>query len=166
MVQQRLQDALGVNCVLTRTRDTGIDLPGRAEVANRAGADLFLSLHLHPRPGGPQGFVADVSQGEGRVPPGLDALGFRRFGAGQAPFLSTSRLLARFLEDTVAEHLDQNPLGVTAESLPELAAASMPAAILEVGRGKGSWNRDRLSEVADGVVEGLRLFLVTRERRE
>lgn len=163
LVSDRLEGVLGVESVLTRGETEGPGLQERAEVANRAGADLFLSFHFHRRPGGPQGFVADVSNARRSVPAGLASLGFRPFGEGQAPYLPASRLLARSIQDAVAGRLGVDPMGVASEPLPELAAADMPAMILEMGTDpSGDWSEDRLEAVANGVIEGIRLYLVSR----
>jgi N-acetylmuramoyl-L-alanine amidase len=45
-LRARLQ-AAGYKVLLTRTRDTFVDLPERSAMANRAKADLFLSLHFN-----------------------------------------------------------------------------------------------------------------------
>jgi len=37
----------GFNVILTRSKDVYVDLPGRPAIANRAGADLFISLHFN-----------------------------------------------------------------------------------------------------------------------
>lgn len=37
----------GVNLIYTRTRDVGVDLSERAEIANRNKADLFISIHAN-----------------------------------------------------------------------------------------------------------------------
>lgn len=164
LVSDRLEGVMGVESVTTRGENEAAGLQDRAEVANRAGADLFLSFHFHLRPGGPQGFVADVERDSRTVPAGLASLGFRPFGEGQAPYLPASRLLARSVQDAVAGRLGVEPMGVASEPLPELAAAAMPAMILEMGNSPaGPWTQDRLEAMANGVIEGIRLFLVSRE---
>ena len=50
-VRDQLEQA-GFNVILTRTRDTYVDLPDRPALANRRGADLFVSLHFNATPTG------------------------------------------------------------------------------------------------------------------
>src|SRR5277367_91332 len=38
---------LGFNVILTRTKDVYVELPDRPALANRRGADLFISLHFN-----------------------------------------------------------------------------------------------------------------------
>ena len=42
----------GFNVILTRSKDTKVDLPDRPALANRRGADLFVSLHFNATPTG------------------------------------------------------------------------------------------------------------------
>jgi N-acetylmuramoyl-L-alanine amidase len=49
---ERLLTANGWRVFLTRTNDADVSLPARAEVADRVGADLFLSLHFNGLAGG------------------------------------------------------------------------------------------------------------------
>ncbi len=44
---QRLLDGSGWKIVLTRTDDRFVALPARAEIANKANADLFVSIHFN-----------------------------------------------------------------------------------------------------------------------
>ena len=76
-VRDQLKQA-GFNVILTRTRDTSVDLPDRPALANRRGADLFVSLHFNATPTGrnevdgpqtycitPVGASSTDAQGEG-----------------------------------------------------------------------------------------------------
>ncbi|XXF81309.1 N-acetylmuramoyl-L-alanine amidase [Myxococcaceae bacterium GXIMD 01537] len=52
---ERVAQHLGGNVVLTRTGDTSLSLADRAAVAQRLGADLFISLHANSGPQGTRG---------------------------------------------------------------------------------------------------------------
>ena len=69
---------LGFNVVLTRSKDVYVDLPVRPAIANRRGADLFVSLHFNATQAGknevdgpetycitPVGAASSNAQGEG-----------------------------------------------------------------------------------------------------
>jgi N-acetylmuramoyl-L-alanine amidase len=43
-------EARGIRAALTRSTDEFISLPGRTRIANNAGADLFVSIHLNSSP--------------------------------------------------------------------------------------------------------------------
>lgn len=47
---KKLLEAKGYAVLMTRTTDKFIELPDRPEIARRAGADLFLSLHFNAAP--------------------------------------------------------------------------------------------------------------------
>ena len=68
----------GFNVILTRNKDTYVELPDRPALANRRGADLFVSLHFNATPTGenevegpqtycitPVGASSTDAQGEG-----------------------------------------------------------------------------------------------------
>lgn len=44
---ERLLKAQGLRVVLTRTKDRGLELDDRTEIARKAGADLFISIHFN-----------------------------------------------------------------------------------------------------------------------
>lgn len=56
--------AAGVEVVLTRTQDRPLDLQARVQIANRLGADVFVSLHLNsterPGPVGHESFILSL----------------------------------------------------------------------------------------------------------
>ena len=55
-----LLEAAGAQVLLTRAEDTYLSLDERAEAANKAGAHLFLSLHVNRIPGHPECFGAQT----------------------------------------------------------------------------------------------------------
>jgi N-acetylmuramoyl-L-alanine amidase len=157
----------GVDVVFTRDEDESPDPLARAETANRVNADVFISIHLHNRPGGPQAYVADVKDGEATSSATMAGMGFRSFGAGQAPHVSTSRMIAREVLDATSARLRQDGGGVLGERLPQLGAAAMPAILIELGSGADrKWTRERLEAAAAGIAEGLRLYLASGDGDE
>ncbi len=158
---------LGVDVIFTRDEDESPDPLARAETANRVGADLFISIHLHKRSGGPQAYVADFKEGEAVPSATLAGMGFRPFGAGQAPHISASRMIARDVLDVMSSRLRQDGEGVRGERLPQLGAATMPAILIELGSGEDrKWTRERLEAAAAGIAEGLRLYIVSGDGDE
>ncbi len=114
-VAQRLAEALGPTARLTRTDDSNLSLAARAEVARRAGARAFLSLHANS--GGP----ADR---------GAEAWVHERGG-------DASRSLASRLLAALASLPDSPPsrgvrIGEMAVLTPESLAPGTSACLLEV----------------------------------
>ena len=67
---------MGVNTQMTRMTDTNVSLSERAEIANRAGADLFVSVHNNSF-SSPDAAGSEVLYGSGAVPDGYRTSGKR-----------------------------------------------------------------------------------------
>lgn len=160
---ERLRLQYGLETVFTREDAENPGPATRADRANRSGADLFISLHFHEGEGGPTAFVARPAGGGEAVPVELRGLGFRRFDAAQDPVLPLSRSLAQSLVDAVAGRLELPPGGVHDEALAELQGAAMPAVLLEMGWDPKAPRDATLEAAAEGIVEGIRLYLLYEE---
>jgi N-acetylmuramoyl-L-alanine amidase len=62
MIGDMLLDYEGVEVIYTRTSDCYLSLEERAEIANKAGADFFLSVHINA--GGGTGFESYIYNGK------------------------------------------------------------------------------------------------------
>jgi N-acetylmuramoyl-L-alanine amidase len=126
----------GFNVIMTRSRDTYVDLPARPALANRLGADLFVSLHFNATPTGkdevegpqtycitPVGAASTDSQGEGA-----------NFGPTVANRdEDASLLLAWEIEKSLVRNLDANDRGVRRARYAVLRDTRMPAILIEGG---------------------------------
>ena len=151
----KLEDLLrkqpGVEVVQTRRKDTFVSLEERAEIANRSGADLFISIHANasnnPRTRGVETYVLNFAG---------DAQAERvaaRENAGSARSMrdlpdivkaialnnkvDESREFARFVQDSLFGQLKKNDktlrnLGVKQATFMVLVGATMPSVLTEV----------------------------------
>jgi N-acetylmuramoyl-L-alanine amidase len=134
-LRDQLQRA-GFNVILTRNKDTFVDLPDRPTLANRRGADLFVSLHFNATPNGknevegpqtycitPVGASSTDAQGEGA-----------NFGATVANRVEQkSLLLAYQVQKSLARNLGAKDRGVRRARYWVLRDAAMPAILVEGG---------------------------------
>jgi N-acetylmuramoyl-L-alanine amidase len=156
-LQQELLNA-GMEVVLTRSDSNNPSPEARSDAANRAGADLLLSLHVHGRPGGP---VAYLSTGGGQTlgASALDDLGFRHYGTDHGSHESDSRAVAAAILQSVMTSGVSTDLssGIEAASIPELSGARMPAVLLEMGSDpRNGWSDARLRSLAESIAAGIR----------
>jgi len=172
----------GVDIVMTRSTDVFIPLPERHEIANNAGADLFVSVHSNAsRTRSMNGFevyyvcpsVNDQLRAEavgGRVPPGLDTASLggdsavlnktlwdMRFSSCRAESIALSRSVC-----VSAEHiLGVKILGVKPARFEVLKGARMPAVLVEVGfishvsEAKKLNNGFYRQQIAQAIAEGI-----------
>jgi N-acetylmuramoyl-L-alanine amidase len=136
---QELRDQLvkaGFKVVLTRTKDEYVDLPLRPELANRRGADLFVSLHFNATESGrdevsgpetycitPVGASSSNAQGEGAD-----------FGSTTANHYELKSLfLAYQMQKSLVRNLGATDRGVRRARFAVLRDAAMPAILIEGG---------------------------------
>jgi len=113
----------GVNAILTRSNDQEIELEPRVQFAERANADVFVSIHANA-------FTAsrtDVS--------GIETYYYS--GSGQS--------LARSIQSNLLKELGARDRGVKQANFYVIKYTDMPAALVEIGFVTGAEDAARLS---------------------
>jgi N-acetylmuramoyl-L-alanine amidase len=134
-LRSQLQKA-GFNVILTRSKDTYVDLPDRPALANRRGADLFVSLHFNATPTekneveGPQTYCI--------TPVGASSTDAQGEGANYGPTAANraeqrSLLLAYQVQKSLVKNLSAKDRGVRRARFGVLRDAAMPAILIEGG---------------------------------
>jgi N-acetylmuramoyl-L-alanine amidase len=134
-LRDQLQKA-GFNVILTRNKDTFVDLPDRPALANRRGADLFVSLHFNSTQVG-----RDQVQGPEAyciTPVGASSSNAQGEGANYDPTTANrveekSLLLAYQVERALVRNLGVPDRGVRRARFAVLRDAAMPAILIEGG---------------------------------
>ena len=168
-LRKQLQLA-GFHVILTRSKDVYVDLPDRPAMANRDGADLFISLHFNASPvdqaaiAGPEtycitpvGAPSSNAHGEpGEAGSSIDA------GPTAANHEETrSLLLAYEMEKSLVVNLPAVDRGVRRARFAVLRDATMPAILIEGGymtnptEGKKIYSADYRAEMASAIVRGV-----------
>ena len=162
---RRQLQAAGFNVILTRDKDVYPELPVRPDIANRRGADLFVSLHFNAFSGGdpasaqgpetycitPVGAASSNAQGEGGD-----------YGATTANRYETqSLLLAYQMEKSLVKNLGAADRGVRRARFAVLRDAAMPAILIEGGymthpsEGKKIFDAAYRRQMAAAIVKGI-----------
>jgi N-acetylmuramoyl-L-alanine amidase len=167
-LRKRLERGGRYKVVMTRDCDVFIPLPVRVQIARRAGADLFISLHADSAGADPGTHGASVytlsDHGETRV---SEVLGqsewFSRHGdrAGdpavgrilldltQRSTLNRSALFAGLLVDRVSDKIDLLPNTRRDAGYYVLLAPDVPAVLLEMGFITSPRDQARLTDIAE-----------------
>ena len=167
--------AHGVDVVYTRTTDTLIALDDRGRIANRAGGDLFISVHVNAAnptwkdPGAARGFetyfLAEAHTEDARRVEQMenesvrfeggpaavnkdDPLGFILSDMRQNEHLRESSELAETIQDHLAQMHPGPNRGVKQAGFRVLVTAYMPAVLVEIGFGTNSREAAFLSDPA------------------
>ena len=167
LLAQELRDQLtaaGFNVVLTRTKDTFVELPARPDLANRRHADLFVSLHFNATESGqaevsgpetycitPVGASSSNAQGEGA-------------GYGATPANASEKkslLLAYQVQKALVRNLGAEDRSVRRARFAVLRDCEMPAVLVESGymthpaEGKKIFDAGYRRQIAAAIVKGI-----------
>ncbi|MBE9198416.1 MULTISPECIES: N-acetylmuramoyl-L-alanine amidase [unclassified Nodularia (in: cyanobacteria)] len=135
----------GVQAVLTRDSDYFVSLPGRVDLAKRANADLFVSIHAN---------AISMSR------PDVNGLETYYFQSGQS--------LARSIHSSILQNVTIRDRKVRQARFYVLRASSMPSVLVEVGFVTGSEDAARLrttayqNQMADAIARGILQHLQRR----
>jgi len=189
-VKRALEDS-GYRAEMTRSTDDFVTLRDRTQIANRAGADLFISIHLNwssnPDTTGIEVYYLNNTTDRATIRlASMENAGADDYGAPEGSNLNyiladlrqnykanESALLARMIDaQTVADlraglGVDVNPLGAKMGPFYVLVGAHMPAVLVECGFLSNRDEARRLSiaayqeVLADGISEAVVHYLRT-----
>ena len=174
----------GIEARLTRATDTFIPLWDRARMANEAGADLFISLHLNAararQAKGSEVFFLSLGAGDpqaaelaalentqgpdGAGPNDDDIVAGILSDLSQKAFLQESERLAVAIQAQLNRLAGIKQRGVKQAPFIVLRGAAMPAVLVEVAFISNPKEEARLKDpafrakVADAIVQGVRHF--------
>lgn len=168
-LREQLEHA-GFKVILTRSRDTYVELPARPAIANRAGADLFISLHFNATQVGknevsgpetycitPVGAASSNAGGES----GEFASSISAGPTTANRFENGSLLLAYQMEKSLVQNLHAEDRGVRRARFAVLRDAAMPAILIEGGymtnptEGKKIYDSAYRKQMAAAIVKGI-----------
>lgn len=158
---------MGYRVILTRTKDSYVDLPVRPDIANRNKADLFISLHFNATETGrdqvkgpetycitPVGASSTNARGEGS-----------NYGATPANRTEAkSLLLAYEVQRSLVKNLDCPDRSVRRARFAVLRDATMPAILIEGGymtnpsEGKKIFDDSYRHQLAQAIVYGIQAY--------
>ncbi len=156
--------AAGFKTILTRTKDTYVDLDDRPALANRDHADLFVSLHFNATESGrstvsgaetycitPVGASSSNAQGQGA--------GYGKTAANSAE--TESLLLAYQVQKALVKNLGAEDRSVRRARFAVLRDAKMPAILVESGymthptEGKKIFTAEYRKQIAAAITKGI-----------
>ncbi len=160
----------GFNVILTRSRDVYVELPKRPAIANRAGANLFISLHFNASQvdkddvHGPETYCITPVGAQSSNAHGEDGEFGSTVGAG--PTVANRReneslLLAYQIQKSLVESLHVTDRSVRRARFAVLRDATMPAILIEGGymtnptEGQKIYSAAYRREMAAAIVKGI-----------
>ncbi len=171
-IQPVLEHELGVRVVVVRSGDETLAAESRAEVANRCGADVFISLHCNAwYDAAAGGIEVDYAPLEHSTTAEVTLASARRgvtdftpWSSAHLPYVQRSHRLADLVATALGAALDRPNRGARAAELEVLEGAAMPGILVEVGFLTNPDDARRLGDpefaahLAQGLVAALRQF--------
>jgi N-acetylmuramoyl-L-alanine amidase len=161
---------LGFNVILTRSKDIFVPLPARPAIANKVGADLFISLHFNATQigknevAGPETYcITPVGANSSNASVESSEYG----GASSAgPTIANrneqkSLLLAYQVQKSLMQNLNVNDRSVRHARFAVLRDTAMPAILIEGGymtnptEGKKIYDAAYRKQMASAIVKGI-----------
>ncbi len=135
----------GVQVILTRDSDYFVTLPGRVQLAERANADVFVSIHAN-------------AVGPGRS----DVSGLETY------YYDSGLGLARTVHNTILQNVNVKDRGVRRARFYVLRKSSMPSILVETGYVTGRDDNAKLrtsayqNQMAEAIARGILQYLKRR----
>lgn len=169
-LREQLQK-VGFKVVFSRTADKFIELSDRPALAQKRGADLFVSLHFN-------GAASSGAQGSEvfcMTPAGAASTNARGEGAGSGSYAGNRNnpknlLLAYQIQNSLVRTLNSEDRGVRRARFEVLREATMPAVLIEAGflshpvEGKKIFTVEYRRQMARAIVEGIQSYKKVVER--
>ncbi|BAF58967.1 MAG: SH3 domain-containing protein [Pelotomaculum sp.] len=147
----KLLESRGAKVVMTRPGDKETGLYERAGMANKAGADVFVSIHINanhdPALGGTSTYIYSGSS-----------------EPGQAARVQESRRLANYVQSELLKTLGLRDAGVREADFAVLRTTNMPAVLIELAfisnpAEEKLMNTDSFrNKAAEAIVKGIGLY--------
>lgn len=155
---------LGFKVVLTRTKDTFVDLDDRSALAKKFGADLFVSLHFNASPSS-KSTVRGVET-YCLTPAGASSTNARGVGAGTGAYRGNKNdngnlLLAYQIQKSLVTGLSTEDRGVRRARFAVLRDVTVPAVLIEGGfmshpsEGKKIFGPTYRKQMAQAIAQGI-----------
>ncbi len=165
----------GLKVSMTRTDDTFIELPDRADIARRRTADLFVSIHFNSADSGRE--TVHGTEVYCMTPAGAASTNARAPGeSGSTGAFAGNRyndqnvFLAYQVQRSLTRGLEVPDRGVRRARFAVLRDATMPATLIESGfmshptEGQKIFTADYRKKLARGIVDGLLAYKRAVER--
>jgi len=154
----------GFDVIMTRKKDTYVELPDRPALANRLGADLFVSLHFNATPTGKDD--VEGPQTYCITPVGAASTDAQGEGSDHGPTPANrkedeSLLLAYQIQKSLVGNLNANDRGIRRARFAVLRDARMPAILIEGGymthpyESKKIYSAAYRRQMAAAIVKGI-----------